>query len=163
MIVSNTSPLRYLIAVGQADLVQKVFHEVLIPPAVLTELMHPSGRDDVRRWVEQHPAWLSVRELRSRPPHELTSTLDAGESEVLQLALEIHPDFILIDERLGRRIAASRGFAVIGALGLLLESYRQKYILDPIRILNQMRYIGFRVSQPLYEEFEQEIQSMKLK
>ena len=49
MIVSNTSPLRYLIAVGQADLIQKVFEEVLIPPAVLTELTHPSGRDDVRR------------------------------------------------------------------------------------------------------------------
>jgi predicted nucleic acid-binding protein len=30
MIVSNTSPLRYLIAVRQADLIEKVFRKALI-------------------------------------------------------------------------------------------------------------------------------------
>ena len=55
MVVSNTSPLRYLIAVGQTDLVVQVFEEVLIPPAVLAELTHLSGRDDVRRWIGKQP------------------------------------------------------------------------------------------------------------
>ena len=161
MIVSNTSPLRYLIAVGQADLIQKVFEEVLIPPAVLTELTHPSGRDDVRRWIERRPTWLRVLELQSPPPRELVATLDSGECETIQLALEIHLEFILMDERLGRRAATALGLTVIGALGLLRESYRQRYIAEPLHVLDQMRRIGFRVSQPLYREFQQDVQSIR--
>lgn len=161
MIVSNTSPLRYLIAVRQADLLQKVFGEVLIPPAVLKELTHPSGRHDVRQWIEQRPAWITVVELRSPPPQHLLTTLDAGEAEALQLALETRPDFILIDERLGRRAAAALGLIVIGALGLLRESYRRQYVLEPMNVLHQMMSIGFRISQPLYREFQQEIRSIR--
>ncbi len=103
MIVSNTSPLRYLIAVGEADLIRKVFGEVVIPPAVFAELTHPSGREDVRQWIEQCPAWLNMRALDSAPSHDLVTTLDPGEREAIQLALEIQPDFVLMDERLGRR------------------------------------------------------------
>ena len=33
-VVSNTSPLRYLIAAGQADLLAKLFGTILIPSAV---------------------------------------------------------------------------------------------------------------------------------
>jgi len=161
MIVSNTSPLRYLVAVGQVDLLRQVFEKVLIPPAVFAELTHPSGRDDVRQWIEQPPAWLRVHALESPPPRELVATLDPGECEALQLALETHPDFILMDERLGRRAATALGLTVIGALGLLRESYRQRYLTEPLNVLDQMRRIGFRVSQPLYREFQQEIQSMR--
>ena len=161
MIVSNTSPLRYLIAVSQADVIGKVFKEVLIPPAVLAELTHPSGRNDVRQWVEQRPAWLTVKGLRSPPSHSFVKTLDPGECEALQLALETHPAFVLMDERLGRRAAAALGLTVIGALGVLREGYRLRYIAEPLDLLNQMRHIGFRVSQPLYYEFQQEIQSIR--
>jgi predicted nucleic acid-binding protein len=121
LIVSNTSPLRYLIAVGQADLLPKVFGQVLIPSGVLAELMHPAGRADVHHWLEKRPAWLTVRELQSM---------------------------------------ASLGLAVIGALGLLRESYRQEHISDPVRVLDEMRSIGFRVSQALYQEFWRQIESM---
>ena len=48
MIVSNTSPLRYLIAVGEARLIHEVFGEVWIPVAVASELSHPSGLIEVR-------------------------------------------------------------------------------------------------------------------
>jgi uncharacterized protein len=134
---------------------------VLIPPAVLAELTHPSSREDVRQWIEQRPAWIKVRELHSPPPHELVTTLDRGESEAIQLAIEIHPDFILMNERLGRRVATSLGLSVIGALGLLRESYRQRYLAEPLSVLDQMKRIGFRISQPLHREFQQEIHSMR--
>jgi uncharacterized protein len=161
MIVSNTSPLRYLIAVGQADLVGKVFHEVLVPPAVIEELTHPSGREDVRRWVSPNPSWLSIRKLRTAPAQELLTTLDRGEAEAIQLAIETRADFILIDERLGRRSAASLGLNVIGVLGLLRESYRQHFLVQPMDVLDQMRLAGFRISQALYRGFQEEIRSMR--
>lgn len=159
MVVSNTSPLRYLIAVGQADLIAKLFEEVLIPPAVLVELTHPSGREDVRRWIEYPPAWLNLRTLQAQPRRDLLSTLDRGEAEALQLAIETRADFVLMDERLGRRAGLSLGLTVIGALGLLRESYRQHLVADPLTILDQMKGIGFRLSQSLYREFLEEIRS----
>lgn len=161
MIVSNTSPLRYLIAVGQAGLLQKVFEEVLIPPAVLAELTHSSSPETVRQWAEQRPDWLRVRKTHSLPPPVLTATLDPGESEALQLALETHPEFILMDERLGRRVAASLDLQVIGALGVLRESYRKGYLAEPVNVLGQMKRLGFRVSQPLCREFQKQIESIR--
>jgi predicted nucleic acid-binding protein len=161
MIVSNTSPLRYLIAVGQADLIANVFHEVIVPAAVLEELTHPSGREVVRHWMEQCPAWLHVRELRAQPAQELLRTLDRGEAEAIQLAMETRADFVLMDERLGRRIAASLGLTVIGALGLLRESYRQHFLAEPMIVLDQMKLVGFRLSQALYREFQRDIQSLR--
>lgn len=87
--------------------------------------------------------------------------LDLGESEALQLALETKPDFILMDERLGRRTAAALGLTVIGALGLLRESYRRGHLAEPWSVRDEMRRIGFRISQRLYREFNSEIQSTK--
>lgn len=91
---SNTSPLRYLIAVGQADLIAKVFTEVLTPPAVLAELLHPSGREDVRCWITQRPRWLQVRDRQKRPAREMLNILDPGEAEALKLAIEMRADFV---------------------------------------------------------------------
>lgn len=162
MIVSNTSPLRYLIAVGHADLIKEIFEEVLIPPAVLAELTHSSCRDDVRHWIEHRPAWLNVQKPLSTPSHDFVTKLDPGERESIQLALETHPNFILIDERLGRGAATALGLTVIGVLGLLREGYRLQYVYDPLDVLDEMRHVGFRLSRSLYREFQKEIQGMRL-
>ena len=75
--------------------------------------------------------------LKSPPPSDLIATLDRGESEAIQLARETLPDFILMDERLGRRAAAAFGLTVIGALGLLRESFRRGYVAEPISMLDR--------------------------
>ena len=48
--------------------------------------------------------------------------LDAGEMDVLLLAREQRPDWVLIDERLGRRVARAMGLPVKGTLGVLLAA-----------------------------------------
>ena len=82
MIVSDTSPLRYLIAVGRADVVEQIFGHVLIPRAVERELTHPSTPEAVRRWMAQRPTWLEVRAAQSPDP-ELAERLDQGEAEAI--------------------------------------------------------------------------------
>jgi predicted nucleic acid-binding protein len=153
VVVSNTSPLRYLIAAGWANLVEPIFHHVLIPGAVEQELTDLSTPATVRQWMAARPAWLEVRTSR-RPDLELSTRLDAGEAEAIQLALDLRADFLLIDERRGRNIATERGLAVIGVLGILLESYRQRRIDSPLEALAQLRTAGFHVSSRLVREFE---------
>ena len=55
IVVSDTSPLTALFTVGEADLLPKLFHEVIIPEAVLGELLrsHPSL-----------PGWLRVEGVK---------------------------------------------------------------------------------------------------
>jgi predicted nucleic acid-binding protein len=153
MVVSDTSPLRYLIAVDQADILGKLFGHLLIPPAVHRELIHPSARWDVRDWTLSPPDWLEIAYLKQSPGSGLLARLDLGEAEAIQMALDCQADFLLMDERLGRKMATSRGCSVIGALGVLLESHRRGFISDPLAVVDQMRSIGFRVSKTLYLQF----------
>jgi predicted nucleic acid-binding protein len=49
--------------------------------------------------------------------------LDAGELQVLLLARELAADWVLLDERLGRRVAQAMGLAVKGTIGVLLTAF----------------------------------------
>src|SRR5438105_3935392 len=136
--VSNASPLRYFIVIHRAYLLPQVLGPITIPHAVLTELTHVSAPFEVRRWFEITPGWLSIQVVDAAIiDPRLTVMLDEGESEAIQLALNLQPDFILIDERLGRREAKRLGFNVIGALGVLREAHRLGLLADPIRALTQ--------------------------
>ena len=43
---------------------------------------------------------------------------------MLFLAREVHPDWVLIDERSGRRVAQAIGLPVKGTVGILLAAFR---------------------------------------
>ena len=110
--------------------------------------------------MAQRPGWLEARD--SRPPDpELTRRLDRGEAEASQLAVDLRAGFLLMDEFRGRSIASERGLVVIGVLGILLESYRQRLIETPLEILAQLRSNRFHVSRALVKEFEAEIRLTK--
>jgi len=61
MAVSNTTPLRYLIAIGQDDLLGRLFEKVFVPTGVHEELTDPRTPEAVRRNILSRPAWLEIR------------------------------------------------------------------------------------------------------
>ena len=124
VIVSDTSPIRTLCHLGQIDWLQSLFSEVLIPPAVVSELEHPASR--------LAPILASaISHLKVRAPisldrvNELLFSLDRGEAEAIALAEELHADLILMDELGGRETAERLGIAVTGTLGILLRAKQQ--------------------------------------
>jgi predicted nucleic acid-binding protein len=150
--VSNTSPLRYFVVIGLADLLPEVLGPIVIPQGVQSELSHPSAPEPVRLWLSAKPAWLSVK-VAGEPDVELSALLDRGEAEAITLAIETLPDFLLMDERKGRRLAEERGLTVIGALGVLLEASRRGLVDQPMNVLDQLKAAGFRASRRLVDEF----------
>ena len=160
-VISDTSPLRYLIAIDRTELLESIFSHVLIPRGVERELTHPSAPESVREWIRQMPPWLEVRDLESPPRPELARRLDPGEAEAIQLAIDVRATFLLIDERCGRQMAAGRGVTVIGALAIVLESYRRNYVDDPLQLLEELRAARFRVSRRLVRGFEEEVRLIK--
>lgn len=136
IVILDTSPLNYLILIRQADLLQKLYGQVLIPPAVYHELQRPSTPRAVRDWIAQSPAWLKTYQAAVFPDTTL-NRLDLGEREAIALAETLRADAILIDERDGRRAAEQRHLAVIGTLQVL-DTAAENGLIDFPTILSQL-------------------------
>jgi len=63
--VSNTTPLRYLIAIEQEQLFSGVFEKVFVPLAVHEELTKMATPERVRNVIRSLPSWYEVRKVRS--------------------------------------------------------------------------------------------------
>lgn len=147
-VVSDTSPLCYLLLIDQIDLLPGLFEKVLIPEAVAEELSHPAADRRIRDWIVTPPAWIGVLEA-PKPPSEL-NRLDRGESEAISLAVSLKADLVILDERKAREAAEVRGLSVTGLLGLLgLASDRGLVDLPSALVLLQQT--SFRADPRLYK------------
>lgn len=118
IIVSDTSPICYLILIDLIDLLPQIYGKVIIPEAVFAELSSPQAPIEVRAWLQAQPEWLTVRPISTAPDSSL-KRLDLGEREAILLAESLTADVVLIDETAARSIATERGLNVVGLLGVL--------------------------------------------
>jgi uncharacterized protein len=151
-VLSNTSPLMNLAAIGREDLLHNIFSEVITTPAVLEEL-EAGGTGapaaDARRWP-----WLSQYVPRNSDTVKVLSLqLDRGEAHTLAAALEIKSDLVLLDEKLGRRVATNLGIAVLGTVGVLLAAKRRALLPTLRSALDDLRNkAGFWIGDEVYEQ-----------
>ena len=61
IIVSDTTPLHYLILIDEASLLPALFDEIIIPEGVLIELSHERTPARVLNWIRYRPAWLQIK------------------------------------------------------------------------------------------------------
>lgn len=155
-IVSDTSPLSYLILIGEADLFGTLYEPVRIPPAVRDELAHPDAPPELRRWIEEPPSWLDISPSPEEPLKSIESEttealldLDRGEREAIRLAERTDADLLVIDERDGRRIAKRLGLPVTGLIGVLDVAATEEMI-DVADAVRRLRKTSFRASPKLY-------------
>lgn len=153
LVVSDTSPLINLAAVGLPDLLGELFGEVLVPAAVAAEFDDLRGRERARFGAAGAlPAY--VRVVAANPGRALIVSLDRGldrgEIEALALAIEQKADLILIDERGGTRAAVRWGLRTLGVLGVLLVAKERGLIPLVAPVLERLRRdAGFWVAAPL--------------
>ena len=150
IVVADTSPLNYLILIGEAELLYELYSRVLIPPAVLSELLDPGAPSGVVGWVKRRPTWLEMREVTIRL-EETSEELDLGESEAMALAEENRPDvLLLIDEETGRREARRRDLRTTGTLGVL-DDAAERGLVDLGVAIQRLRGTNFRASESLLD------------
>lgn len=85
IVVSDTSPLNYLILIGKIGVLPDLLGEVIIPRAVFLELKAEQTPGAVKKWVSSTPEWLTIREDSLVSDIRL-GHLGAGEREAIQLA-----------------------------------------------------------------------------
>ncbi len=151
IVVSDTTPLNYLILIGSAHVLPAMFGQVYAPPGVVAELKRSRGQElePVRRWANSPPKWLTVQE-----PAEIDKTLPAklgrGEAEAISLAKEIGADTTLLDDRDAREAAKVRGLEVVGTLGVLEEAAKRG-LIDIEQKIKDLKGTTFRASETLYQ------------
>lgn len=152
IIVCDTSPINNLAAINQLNLLHQLYGTVVIPNAVYQELIEPdfpvAGAIEV-----QTLGWIQTYQVNNNAVVEaLQNELDLGEAQAIALALELQADQLLIDERLGRTVAARLNLRYTGILGILIEAKSQALISEVKPMLDALiNQAGFWVAEPLYE------------
>ncbi len=158
IVVSDNSPINYLLLIGLIDILPELFGKVIIPNAVYEELCHPGAPQIVGDWVANLPEWVEVRAV---PHPDPSLELGAGESEAITLAVLIKADALLIDERKGRREAVARGLVVSGTLNILEEA-AERGLIDLRQACVLLLQTSFRASTTLIQELLQRDDERKL-
>ena len=70
IVIADTSPISYLVSIGEIDILPNLYGQVLVPPSASDELRHPRAPEAVRSWVAAPPAWFEVRAPGLAPDEE---------------------------------------------------------------------------------------------
>jgi len=146
IVISDTSPMNYLVLIGEVGILQKMFGKVVLPMAVVRELSHPRTPAAVRDWMQALPEWIEVRAAAHVQPIE---SLGDGELEAIALAEELHADVILLDDGDARDVAARRGLRVTGVLGMLESASAMGLINLEVTLATLRTRTTYRISQSL--------------
>src|SRR5207344_238863 len=96
-VVSDTSPLNYLVLIDLQHILPQLFERILIPQAVQEELSSARAPEPIARFLAAAPAWLEIRRVSGIDPR--LQHLDPGEREAIVLAASVAAKWVLIDER----------------------------------------------------------------
>jgi len=153
IVVSDTSPLTNLAVVGQLDVLKNIYGRVFIPDAVAEELRAAEMEGLYPPFLDR-TSWLERRAVRDRASAaQLLGKLDLGEAEAIILAIEVHADLLLVDERIGHGVAVERGIRTVGLLGTLIVAKRRRLIPAVKPLLDELvAKAGFWVGKDLYSE-----------
>jgi predicted nucleic acid-binding protein len=150
IIVCDSSPLIALSVIDKLDLLDILFNEILVPVAVFNELIN-TNKPEAQRITD----WSQGKVLAAKNKQlkrSFSLLLDMGESEAMALYFERKADFLLIDEKKGRKIALYNEINVAGTLGILLLS-KQKGLISSIKpLLNRLQQSYIRISKELYQK-----------
>lgn len=150
IIVSDTTPLRYLIEIEQVQILERLFGSVIIPEKVAEELQRPKTPQKIKDWMQAPPSWLIIRkaDLSAFTPQR---KIDDGEREAFALAIELHAHAVLLDDRDAATEAERLNLNVIPTF-TILERASEQDLLDLPSSIEEMRKTSFRLPPEKYIE-----------
>lgn len=143
IVISDTTPLRYLIEIDQVHILETLFGKILIPEKVAKELQHPKTPQRVKNWMLVLPNWLEVRkaDLTIFTPQK---KIDDGEREAFALAIELNADAVLLDDKYALTEAKRLNLQTI-ALFTLFETAAARNLIDLPQTIEAIRQTNFRL------------------
>jgi uncharacterized protein len=149
LIVADASPLIVLARAGHLQILALVAGKVIVPDVVIRECTHDLERPGARV-IEQaiETGWLSRQQQSLRFESVNAAGLGPGEAAAIGLALALRSP-LLIDERIGRQVAAALAIKVIGTIGILLLAKRRSLITAIRPVVDSLKREGFFIAKAL--------------
>lgn len=138
--VANASPIIALAKIDRLELLAKLTREVLLPQAVVEEIIAGSADDSARQMIEA--GWGTRATPQDITPELLEWGLGPGETSVLALALERAPAVALLDDAAARTCAKAIGVSTIGSLGIILRAKKQRLLSSASEAMKALRDAG---------------------
>jgi hypothetical protein len=130
LVIADAGPIFTLAVIDHLELLDKLFEDVKIAPAVWNEI-------STHQFKPIHTLICTYFESKVQEIagfNELSFIMDRGESESVMLYKETQADFLLIDDKKARNIAESLGINCVGILGILCIA-KEKGLINELRPL----------------------------
>ena len=152
VVVADSGPLIALAGAGCLGLLHSLFQRVVVPRAVLAEILAPpSGRPGAAAILAAD--WIEIADPTGAPDPLLSASLDSGEAAVIALARTISGAVVLLDERRGRQIASTAyRLQVVGTVGVLVRAKRAGLLPAVGPVLDAILRNGYFLSERLVQQ-----------
>jgi len=156
-IICNATHLIDFASINRLDILKSLFTEIVIPQAVYSETVESGfpNSETIVNGIEA--AWVQVKSVQEMP-ESIPLELDAGEREVIALALSEQTTRVVLDEKRARKVAQSLKLDVIGTLGILILA-KQNQIIPKVKPLldAMMTEAQYWVNESLYDNVLQAV------
>lgn len=143
-IISDTSCFIILRNIGELELLQKVYGQVVTTLEIANEYGEPL------------PEWVEISTVKDKYRQQLLEMqIDKGESSAIALAIEIPNSTIILDDYKARKIAKQLGITFTGTLGVIIKAKLKKIIPSIKPLLDKIKQTNFRLSAEI------ELQALK--
>ena len=162
IVVSDTSPLHGLIAIGKTELLEQLFKKVIIPEAVENELLRIKVLETEIQYLLKQ-SWIEVKQVSQSEEYTfIRKHLDEGETEAILLAQQLNADLLLMDESKGRKFAKEFHLKSLGLIGVLLKAKKNSLIPEVKPLLDElMNKHGFWIQKDLYLHILESVEENK--
>lgn len=134
-IISDTSCFIILSNIGELDLLQKVYGQIITTIEIATE------------FGEQLPDWVSIHPVADKYRQQLLEMqIDKGESSAIALALETPDCTIILDDFKARKIANQLDLHITGTIGVIVRAKLNGIVPSIKPILQKIKEADFRLS-----------------
>lgn len=149
LIVADTSALLALAACESLSLLDTLFGEVRVPPAVFREctVAGRAGADVLDAYLRGKVADVEFGEFVIA-----AGGLGRGELEAMALYKRLRADRLLIDDQRARKVARINQVQVIGSIGVLLVAKAENVVPAVRPLLDSIRVAGIYLSDRVLTE-----------
>jgi len=149
IVISNSTALMHLSAMGQLGLLRDLFSEIVIPEEVYQEVaVQGAGKPGAAE--VQAAQWIKRQTISNKLAFSvLNATLGAGESACIVLASEMNADLVILDDSAARLQAQAQSLKITGTVGILLMADEQGKV-NFQSALDGLLATGFRLSPAEY-------------
>jgi predicted nucleic acid-binding protein len=139
-IVSDSSCLILLTNIGELDILEKLYGEIIITSIIALE------------YKLSLPSWIKIMDPKNiEYQNELVKTIDIGEASAIALAVELVNCELILDDKLARKMATRLGLIFTGTLGVLVEAKDVGLIPLLKPLFDKIEQTDFRYTKELLE------------